>query len=37
MIRLILSLIVLTAIALGLAWLADMPGGVTVTLMGFKI
>jgi len=37
MIRLLFSLIVLTFVALGLAWLSDMPGGVTLTLMGFKI
>jgi len=37
MIRLTLSLVILTSIALGLAWLADMPGGVTLTLLGFKI
>ncbi len=36
MIRLILTLIILTSVALGLAWLSDMPGGVTVTLLGFK-
>ena len=37
MIRLLFGLIVLTLVALGLAWLSDMPGGVTLTLMGFKI
>ena len=37
MIRLILTFIVLTSIALGLAWLSDMPGGVSVTMMGFKV
>jgi HemY protein len=36
MIRLLLSLVVLTAIALGLTFVAELDGGVAVTLMGTK-
>ena len=36
MIRLLISLIVLTGIALGLVYLADLNGGVVVTMMGLK-
>jgi HemY protein len=37
MIRLVFSLIVITAIASGLALLADMPGGISMTIAGMKI
>lgn len=37
MIRVVFFLIVLAAFALGAAWIADRPGGVTLTWLGYRI
>lgn len=37
MIRLILFLVILASVALGLAWLADRPGDITLTWQGYQI